>query len=133
MAIPAPAPAPLPSAAPAKPAPVAAPALDEGILGELRDMMGGEFKALIELYLRDAKGYLQQLEEAATAGDIPKMIGPAHTLKSSSANLGAMAVSAAAKRIELGAKEGVLPRPAVAVAVLEQEFQRAGEALQKYL
>ena len=41
----------------------------------------------------------------------------AHSLKSSSANLGAMSLSAAAKRIELGARQESLERPAVAVAV----------------
>ena len=56
-------------------------------------------------------------------------MGPAHTLKSAAANLGAMALSAAAKRIELGARQGVLPRPAVAVAVLESEFRRAAAAM----
>ena len=54
---------------------------------------------------------------------------PIYTLKSASANLGAMALSAAAKRIELGARQGVLPRPAVAVAVLESEFRRAANAM----
>ena len=44
-----------------------------------------------------------------------------------------MALSAAAKRIELGARQGTLPRPAVAVAVLESEFKRAATALQGLL
>ena len=74
-----------------------------------------------------------RLEAAATANDMQRMIAPAHTLKSASANLGAMALSAAAKRIELGARQGVLPRPAVAVAVLESEFRRASQALQALL
>ncbi|MCZ8167210.1 hybrid sensor histidine kinase/response regulator [Silanimonas sp.] len=117
-----------PSPAPATPAPNV---LDDDVLAELREVMGAEFGNLVQMFLVDAAKYIQQLEEAAAGSDLEKLIAPAHTLKSSSANLGAMAVSAAAKRIEVGAREGALPRPAVAVAVLEAEFQRAGEALRK--
>lgn len=117
-----------PSPAPSTPAPNV---LDGDVLAELREVMGAEFGNLVQMFLVDAAKYIQQLEEAAAGGDLEKMIAPAHTLKSSSANLGAMAVSAAAKRIEVGAREGVLPRPAVAVAVLEAEFQRASEALRR--
>ena len=105
--------------------------LDEDVLAELREMMGAEFGNLVQMFLVDAAKYVKQLEEAAASGSLEKMIAPAHTLKSSSANLGAMAVSSAAKRIEIGAREGTLPRPAVAVAVLEAEFQRASESLRK--
>ncbi len=118
------------NAAPAAP-PAAASVLDDDVLAELREVMGAEFGNLVQMFLVDAAKYIQQLEEAAAGSDLQKMIAPAHTLKSSSANLGAMAVSAAAKRIEVGAREGVLPRPAVAVAVLEAEFQRASGALRK--
>jgi polyhydroxyalkanoate synthesis repressor PhaR len=53
----------------------------------------------------------------------------AHTLKSSSANLGAMALSNAAKKVELGARTQTLERPAVAVALIANEFARARQAL----
>jgi len=123
-----PAPAVAPAPAPVAPAPNV---LDDEVLAELRQVMGADFGNLVQMFLVDAAKYIQQLEEAAAGSDLQKMIAPAHTLKSSSANLGAMAVSAAAKRIEVGAREGVLPRPAVAVAVLEAEFQRASESLRK--
>lgn len=109
----------------------AAPVLDASVLAELREVMGSEFDGLVQMFLADAAKYISALEEAASANDLGRMVGPAHTLKSSSANLGAMAVSAAAKRIEAGAREGTLARPAVAVAVLESEFQRASLALRR--
>ncbi len=112
------------------PAPAAA-VLDDEVLAELREVMGAEFNNLVRMFLDDAKKYIDQLETAAAENQIERMVAPAHTLKSSSANLGAMAVSAAAKRIEVGAREGVLPRPAVAVAVLDAEFQRASESLRR--
>jgi len=111
----------------------AAPVLDAGVLAELREVMGDEFESLVHMFLTDAAKYIAALEEAASANDLDRMLGPAHTLKSSSANLGAMTVSAAAKRIEAGAREGTLARPAVAVAVLEAEFQRASQSLRRLL
>ena len=76
---------------------------------------------------------LQRLRIAALAPDFPALREAAHSLKSSSANLGAMALSAAAKRIELGARMETLDRPAVAVAILLEEFERAKAALQQRL
>ena len=126
-------PAAAPPTTPAAPAAAAprAPVLDDEVLAELREVMGAEFRNLVEMFLVDATKYIRQLEEAATANDLQRMIAPAHTLKSSSANLGAMTVSAAAKRIEVGAREGTLSRPAVAVAVLEAEFQRASRLMRQ--
>jgi HPt (histidine-containing phosphotransfer) domain-containing protein len=103
------------------------------VVDELRAVMGNEYISLVKLFLEDAPLHVRALETAATAGDMSRMVAPAHTLKSAAANLGAMALSAAAKRIELGARQGVLPRPAVAVAVLESEFRRASAALQALL
>ena len=132
------------AAAPAPPEPYSAqlrgdappappPVLASEVVDELRAVMGTEYLSLVRLFLEDAPLHVQALEAAATANDMSRMVAPAHTLKSASANLGAMALSAAAKRIELGARQGVLPRPAVAVAVLESEFRRATQALQGLL
>ncbi|WP_290891232.1 Hpt domain-containing protein, partial [Arenimonas sp.] len=117
-----------PDAPPAPP-----PVLASEVVDELRAVMGNEYLSLVRLFLEDAPKHVQALEAAATAADMSKMVAPAHTLKSAAANLGAMALSAAAKRIELGARQGVLPRPAVAVAVLESEFRRASAALNALL
>jgi signal transduction histidine kinase/DNA-binding response OmpR family regulator/HPt (histidine-containing phosphotransfer) domain-containing protein len=110
-------------------APPPAPVLASEVVEELRAVMGNEYLSLLRLFLEDAPKHVQALETAAAANDMAALVGPAHTLKSASANLGAMALSAAAKRIELGARQGVLPRPAVAVAVLESEFRRAAAAM----
>ncbi|WP_374603041.1 ATP-binding protein [Arenimonas sp.] len=109
------------------------PVLANEVVDELRAVMGNEYLSLVRLFLEDAPKHVRTLEGAASAGDMTAMVAPAHTLKSASANLGAMALSAAAKRIELGARQGVLPRPAVAVAVLESEFRRAALALNALL
>jgi HPt (histidine-containing phosphotransfer) domain-containing protein len=107
----------------------AAAVLDHEILAELRAVLGGELDKLIALFLEDTPLLLARLEAAALAPDFHELREAAHSLKSSSANLGAMALSAAAKRVELGARMLTLDRPAVAVALIATEFARARMAL----
>ena len=107
--------------------------IDHGVTDELRDVMGAEFDALVRVFLDDAPSLLLQLEVAAHARDLPAMAGPAHTLKSTSANLGALRVSALARDIEHGARTRTLDNPDAAVQRLNRAFQRATEALRAML
>ncbi|MEO8003071.1 MAG: ATP-binding protein [Arenimonas sp.] len=121
--------APVAIESPAQSLPVLAPE----VLEELEAVMGGDYLGLIKLFLEDAPKQIQQLEQAAADNNIHGMIAPAHTLKSSSANLGALALSAIAKRIEIGARGNALNRPTVAVVMLEAEYKKAQNALQAIL
>ena len=115
-----------PSPPPARQAP---PVIDEEVLDELRAMLGDEVNHLIDVFLEDTPKLLARLEVAASQGDFDGMRDAAHSLKSSSANLGAMLLSAAARRVEQGAREQSLERPAVAVALVVNEFARARRQL----
>lgn len=109
------------------------PAINEGIVNELIDVMGGEFTSLVKVYLEDTPKNLGILLAAAERGDVQAMIAPAHSLKSTSANLGAMALSDLAKLIEHGARSGTL-RDALGMArQAGVEFRRASDELQKLL
>ncbi|WP_235972865.1 hybrid sensor histidine kinase/response regulator [Luteimonas sp. MC1895] len=118
-----------PPAAPAVPPQVLPPVLDHEILDELRAMLGGDLDHLVDVFLTDTPRLIAALEQAATGPDYDALRDAAHSLKSSSANLGALSLSAAAKRVELGARERLLERPAVAVALVANEFNRARAAL----
>jgi signal transduction histidine kinase/CheY-like chemotaxis protein len=126
---PAPAPVTAEIAEPAAIAPATVPVLDREIFDELRGVLGAELDKLIDLFLDGTPLLLARLEAAALAPDFNELREAAHSLKSSSANLGAMALSAAAKRVELGARLQALDRPAVRVAVVATEFTRARMAL----
>ena len=108
------------------------PVLDQTMLEELREIAGDETTRIITIFLEDAPRLIGTLEKAAAVPDLDAMRDAAHTLKSSSANVGAMALSAAAKRVELGARARKLERPAVAVALVIAEYARARMALQGY-
>ena len=118
--------------APPPPAPTT-PAIDTEVVDDLREIMGAEFASLVHVFLDDAPRAITRLTASAAAGDIAAMAAPAHTLKSTSANLGAMALSAAARHIEQSARQNQLPDPVERVAVLEAEFNRARAELQRYL
>jgi signal transduction histidine kinase/CheY-like chemotaxis protein len=118
------------SAAPPAPQRIAQPeVIDHEILDELRALLGGEVDRLIDVFLEDTPRLITALENAASGPDYTALRDAAHSLKSSSANLGAMSLSAAAKRIEMGARQQALERPAVAVALVANEFQRARQQL----
>ncbi len=118
---------------PRPPAPSVFPVLDHSMLDELQEIAGDETVRIIGLFLEDAPRLIARLEAASTVPDLDAMRDAAHTLKSSSANVGAMALSTAAKRVELGARAQKLDRPAVAVALVIAEYARARMALQGYI
>jgi signal transduction histidine kinase/CheY-like chemotaxis protein len=103
--------------------------IDFEVIDELRLALGSEVEQLINMFLDDTPMLIARLEAAALAPDMDMLREVAHSLKSSSANLGAMALSGAAKRVEVGVRTGTLDRPAVAVAMVSSEFTRACEAL----
>jgi len=107
--------------------------LDIEMLDELRQIAGDDAAAIVSLFLEDAPRLVRQLEQASIAPDLDAMGEAAHALKSSSANIGALALSAVARRIENGARSGALERPAVTTALLIAEFARARSALQAWL
>ena len=109
------------------------PVLDHSMLDELQEIAGDETARIVSLFLEDAPRLIARLESASTIPDLDAMRDAAHTLKSSSANVGAMALSTAAKRVELGARAHKLDRPAVAVALVIAEYARARMALQGYI
>jgi HPt (histidine-containing phosphotransfer) domain-containing protein len=90
--------------------------LDEGVLAELRESVGGDeafVKELVDAYLTESPAYLEAVRAAAAANDTAAAVRPAHTLKSSSAAIGAMRVSLLAKRIEHAAREGQIDHAAI--------------------
>ena len=123
---------PVPAVATARAPAPSFPVLDQTMLEELREIAGDETTRIITIFLEDAPRLIGTLEKAAAVPDLDAMRDAAHTLKSSSANVGAMALSAAAKRVELGARARKLERPAVAVALVIAEYARARMALQGY-
>jgi HPt (histidine-containing phosphotransfer) domain-containing protein len=113
------------------------PAIDPAAFARLVEITGGDLEfmgELIDTYVDDADGQLAALRTAAAAGDAAAMLRPAHTLKSSSANIGAMHLAEHCRTIEADARTGHVPdavarvdavAEALAAATADLEGRRA--------
>ena len=84
------------------------PVLDETVLDELRASTGDDeefMRDLVETYVEEGQASLTGLLAAAGARDPAAIVRPAHTLKSTSASLGAMRLSAICREIEAAGRE----------------------------
>jgi signal transduction histidine kinase/CheY-like chemotaxis protein len=111
--------------------PAAAQVLDADAVDELRALMGDEFDLLVQVYLDETPRKLGLLEQAAANTDAAAMIAQAHTLKSSSDNLGARALAGLARQLEEGLRGGSID-PSAAQAYIERiagEYRRVAERL----
>jgi signal transduction histidine kinase/CheY-like chemotaxis protein len=121
-----------PSALPA--APASGAVLDSDVIRDLLDVMGDEFTDLVRVYLEDTPKSVTALEQAAARADIEGLIAPSHSLKSTSANLGAISLSELAKRLEHGARGGTLGAEApMIVAEIRRTFVRVQQELNALL
>ena len=113
--------------------PRAQQALDRQVLDELSRMLGGGkpdmLASLINLYLAESPKLVGELKRAAGAGDAKEIARVAHSLKSCSANVGAMALSRHCAELLATAKRGDTAAARQMVAALESEHVSVQEAL----
>ena len=107
--------------------------LDEAVQAELREVMEDGFDDLVRTYLDNTPTLVRELQQAAQADDLDGMVVPAHSIKSSSANLGAMPLSQLARSIEMAARQQQQAEAMQAYAQLEQVYADTCEALRKLL
>jgi HPt (histidine-containing phosphotransfer) domain-containing protein len=86
-----------------------APVLDRSVLAELRESVGDDdafIADLVATYVAEGRDHLGAMDAAAAAGDAAAIVRPAHTLKSSSAALGALRLAQIAREIEMAGRAG---------------------------
>lgn len=120
----------LEAGSPAPDAPVAPSApIDTGKLDQLVNLMGDDLPGLIRKYLATAPRLLADLKQAAERDDLAAMVGPAHSLKSSSANMAAMRLSRHAGLLEHAARKGDVDKVHVAHRKVQEDYRAASTAL----
>lgn len=110
------------------------PAIDRATFDRLLDITGGDLDFLDELvdtYLADGTVQVGSLRAAADAGDVEALIRPAHTLKSSSDNIGALELAASCRSLEADARAGAVDDAADRVTAIEMQFATASAALRR--
>lgn len=109
------------------------PVLDPETLDALRALGGdddpGLFAEVIELYLDDAQTHVANLRAALDSGDLRLLERTAHTLKSSSANVGARGFSKLCFELEQAVRTSKLEAAPELVACAEARFRQVRDAL----
>ena len=86
---------------------------------------------LLDLYVQEARRALDSIDRAAGTGDAKTLLRLVHTLKSSSASVGAMALAMLSEQHETLLRAGNSPTPEWLVAI-RQEFARFESALARH-
>ncbi len=108
--------------------------LDQSVLASLRELQDeGDPDIVSEvggLFLKHSPDKVKAILEALETGDAKALQMAAHSLKSSSAYIGAMRLSAMAKDLEMMGRSGALERARDVADRLQDEFDLAEKALQ---
>ncbi|HKA44296.1 MAG TPA: Hpt domain-containing protein [Burkholderiales bacterium] len=109
--------------------------LDTSALDRIRALHRGSGSALlrkvIELYLAESRTLLDSLRFAASAGDAPGLQWAAHTLKSSSANLGAVELARQCGELETAARNRALAGTIEIIQKIESGHRDVCAALER--
>lgn len=77
-----------------------APILDAEVFEQTKAVMKNRFEQMLEYYLEDTRQYLGLIKSALEAGKIEEAVIPVHSIKSSSLQMGFVALSHQAKKME---------------------------------
>ncbi len=102
--------------------------LDQRVLDKIRalqrpgapDILG----KVIGIYLNTTPGLMERMKDTAVNGDADILYQAAHSMKSSSANLGAMQLSAICKELEAIGREGEIHKAQPLMESLKIEYQK---------
>lgn len=98
---------------------------------QLDDSSSGLLTQVIQVYFESAAQLLGDLRRGLESKDIELVKRAAHTLKSSSANLGALRLSDLCRRIEAAARSGTLGADLPGADEIDAEFAQVRAALER--
>ena len=97
--------------------------IDRPTFDELKNMMGVDFVSeLIDTYNQETGQLIEQLQQALISGDSATFGRLAHSIKSSSASLGALDFSQQARELEMLGKANNLTEAGPKLQVLSTDF-----------
>lgn len=109
--------------------------LDLETLAVLREAIGDSTNDIVNLYLDDVPNNLRQMFLSLETSDLVTVGRLAHSLKSSSASLGAMQTSRLAAELESAIKNGLSDSDKIFEAIknLQQSFDQSSPLFRDYL
>jgi HPt (histidine-containing phosphotransfer) domain-containing protein len=111
--------------------------IDPQAIENLRALNPGDndefLREIAGIFLEDTPLRIAELDQSLAASDVGKFTRAAHSIKGSSANLGAMPLRLVAEKLEHQSRTGGLGNVTALVAELKLEFARAQAELSKLL
>ena len=95
-------------------------------------MTGGDQEfvdELVDTYLAEGDRLVEDMVAAATAGDIAALVLPAHSMKSSSLNVGALELGELCRRLEMDSRNGSVEAPVDRANEVKAAFAEVRAAL----
>ena len=119
------------------PAKTEQPILDHQVLNSLRRLAGAKAKTflaeIISQYLEDSPQKLQEIQQAIDNNDTQALRQASHSLRSSSANLGAVTIADLCKQLENLARSGTTQGASATMEQLAKEYPQVKFALEQEL
>ncbi|HWA11078.1 MAG TPA: Hpt domain-containing protein [Opitutaceae bacterium] len=114
-----------------------APVIDLQAIDNLRSLNPGDndefLGEIVSIFLTDTPQRIAELEQSLAQADVTKFARAAHSIKGSSANLGAMALRAVAETLEHKSRREGLADVAPLIGEIKNQFAHAQVALEKLL
>lgn len=108
------------------------PVIDALTFAELKMTVGADFIGeLVDAYLDDTPRLISELAESLLQQDTTKFSRMAHSIKSSSASLGALPLSLLAKELEMMGKQGDLSEAESKVKHLQDNYFQVQKKLEE--
>ena len=107
--------------------------LDRDMLNELVEVMGREFRTLVNSFVSDGERRMAALEQAVREGDAERVREVAHSFKGSSSNLGVPRLAELCLGLERLAREARLEDAAGILNEAREAFRRARRELDDFL
>jgi HPt (histidine-containing phosphotransfer) domain-containing protein len=101
-------------------------AIDPAAFANLVEITGGDLEfvdELVDTYLADGVNQVAALEAAAATGSSEDLVRPAHAMKSSSLNVGALELGGLCRELEEAARIGPVPDAGARVAAIATAFE----------
>lgn len=98
-------------------------------------VLGGSslVQEVAELFLEHGQVRVEQIRGGWDDGDLERLAGAAHSLRTSAANLGLLPLAELCAELEAAAHEDDLPATGIAMVRLDAEFTRSRAAVQALL
>ena len=107
--------------------------IDQRAIGELRELMGDDFGALIQAFAADSGAQIREIDAALAKADAERVRRYAHSLRGACVNLGANDLAELCEQVEASGRAGDCSAAGTLMASVKREFAAVGDELSHYV